>query len=478
MSFAHLRKMAPAQRMEILRATVLPGSRDHFFRQLYPGELTRLFAGIAHEQVARWMNAQKPSDREAWIAYERRTKLFGIREQAVIDTVRPAVDAHTYELDDLLRIPRLLGDPVESEGVRIYWNREALGDDGFMFEKVVPLDRLLEHVRKQQAWGAAGFIALHELAYGDARVNGNVRHPRVVVADFDEKHGQTPPWDELVKVQPDIIVRSGGGWHAYWVLHESDRRALTLEYVQQVTRALAVFLGSDTSVALSTQIFRLPLLHLKDPANVRPVRIVADLDAPPREGVVQTLVDTFALVVAEEEPEGVLYTSSVLTDVGPEDHDALALVLERIADAGLLPQRDRQGWSFHCPIHEVSRSFDGDADEGESRTFIPRRNANPSAFLRVREDRSLWLCCGSVCRGAGVQQRILDALELDRAILYAEVPGGGGYLSTEHGKAFRARMMKLGQWRGHLPSAGTARAVSTPVSDDEATDNFLQGLYR
>lgn len=69
---------------------------------------------------------------------------------------------------------------------------------------------------------------------------------------------------------PSIIVRSGGGWHVYWLIRAGE----DIELFEQAQKHLAAFYGSDPKVHDIPRVMRLPgfLWHKEDPP--RPVQLV------------------------------------------------------------------------------------------------------------------------------------------------------------------------------------------------------------
>lgn len=100
-----------------------------------------------------------------------------------------------------------------------------------------------------------------------------------VVADFDAKDFAGDMGKALVATQtytPSVIVNSGGGYHAYWLLStpfqcsdEGDR-----DRFRRLQKAWAKHVGSDPAAALTTQLLRVPGTSNSKYDPPRPVEIV------------------------------------------------------------------------------------------------------------------------------------------------------------------------------------------------------------
>lgn len=459
MRFRDIHQMPPAQRMEVLESKYLPGTRTELFLLCAPNEYERFFHGVPAHAVRAWSASMTDADRKGWEAYNTRTKAHQAHEQAQLAILRPALnrvlEASPYDLDELLELPRLLGDPVDSLGVRLYMLREGLTDLGqvhgkgrvHVTEKTYPLDELVDRVGRMQSWGWAAFVAIHDIPYGERRSNAAARAARVFSADWDTKKDQYPPEELMAKYPPDLFVRSGGGYHAYWIIPEGEREGLDLTHWRRVGLALARCLNSDVDAVLGSQIMRLPgSIHLKNPAEPKKVYVLARREGEPRVGVTQALIDTFKLILRDEDTLQ-LHAPTETIIVDPDEHPALAVVLSAIQDQGLMPRADNKGWMFYCPCHETASFMPADLEDGEEQEYTPKAKSTPSAILRVNADRSLSLFCGSrVACGAGPRQ-ILEALGLSKDLAWAEC---GGFLKSDFGQRYKAARIADGTW---VPSA-------------------------
>lgn len=467
MRFRDIHQMPPAQRMEVLESKYKPGTRTELFLLCAPNEYERFFRDVPAHRVRAWSSSMTDADRKGWEAYNVRTKAHQAHEQAQLAILRPALnrvlEKHPYNLEELLELPRLLGDPLDEQGARFYFLREGLTDLGqvhgkgrvHVTEKTYPLDEVVDRIGRMQSWGWAAFVALHDIPYGEQRRNATARAARVFSADWDTKKDQAPPEELMAKYPPDLFVRSGGGYHAYWIIPEGERAALTLTEWRRIGLALSRVLNSDPETVLGSQIMRLPgSLHLKNPAEPKRVYVLARREGDPRVGVAQTLVDTFKLVLRDEDTLQ-LHAPTKTIIVDPEEHPALAVVLNALQDQGLVPKADSRGWMFYCPCHEVASFMPADLEDGEEQEFTPRAKSTPSGILRVNADQSLSLFCGSrVSCGAGPRQ-ILEALGLSKDLAWAEC---GGFLKSDFGQRYKAARIADGTWDTSAFDAQLAKA--------------------
>lgn len=476
MRFGYLHSMAPAQRMEVLETQYPPGLRAALFDQCTPGEYERLLRGVPMARLRDWSNQMLPADHAAWKAYNTLTAAKEAADTAVLNVLRPrlvkVLADKPYDLDVLLALPRLLGDPVDTAGVRLYFRREALGGTPGIFERTYPVNELIPALERLQGWGAAPFIALHHIPYGMPRTNANVQRARVFSADWDAKHDQAPPEELLALYPPDLFVRSGGGFHAYWAITEEEGSTLSLTDWRRVGLALCRTLNADEDAVLGSQLMRLPgSVHVKNPENPRPVFILHQRDGVPRVRVADSLVRHFRLKLRDED---VFKASppSVTIDVDPEDHPALAHLLCELDDQGLCPQPANRGWHFYCPCHEVQSVFAADLDDGSNQAFVPRGNSTPSGILRVNADQSLSLFCGSTQRCGAGPRDILERLGLAPDLTWLEC---GGFLQSDYGKRWKAARIADGTWRGNKGTQRVPKQDPVPQETQERW-NKLTGI--
>jgi len=449
MRFGYLHSMTPAQRMDVLEAQYPAGTRRELFDACGPGEYSRLLRGVPSARTREWSGTMTAEDRHAWVVYNTRTAEQERKEAAVLDVLRPRYDKllaeHPYDLDVLTLLPRLLGDPVDTTGVRLYFRREALGGSPGIFERTIPVDELVAQLERLQRWGAAPFVALQDIPYGQARTNANVQRARVFTADWDAKHDQAPPEELLAAYPPDLFVRSGGGYHAYWFLSEEESRGLPLHEWRQVGLALCRALNADEDAVLGSQLLRLPgSVHLKNPMEPRRVYVLSQRDDAPRTDVVAGLTKAFRLVLRTQDGFNAIVGSKSI-DIDPEEHPALAYILSELEDQGLCPSPVNRGWTYFCPVHEVQHIFAADFDSCTNQAFVPRPNSTPSGILRVNEDKSLAFFCGSTQRCGAGPRDLLTALGLSPDLTWLEC---GGFLQSDYGKRWKAARIADGTWRG------------------------------
>lgn len=458
MRYRHLYALTPAARMRALVEQYPPGTRKELFKHCAPTEYERLLRGVAPASVVRWSNSHTDADRKAWVAYNKRTAEHRSLEEQKLRALRGPLDAllaeHPYDVDALLALPRLLGDPVDTEGVRLYFRREAFGAGAGVFERIIPIDKLIEKLTHLQRWGAAPFVAIHGIPYGAARTNASVEYPRAFVADWDSKNDQVPPDALLEKCPPDLFVRTGGGFHAYWFIEPSEARHLDLVQWRRIQLALCRALGSDEDAALGSQLIRLPgSVHLKRSDSPQRVYVVSKRNDTHRKNLANVLIEAFNLELRSEDTY-TRHAASQTIQIDPEEHPPLAALLADLEEQGLRPQQDSRGWIFFCPCHEVSDFVEADVEDGTPQEYVPRANSTPSGILRVNADKSLMLFCGSTQRCGAGPRDILQKMGLHKDLVWSEC---GGFLQSDYGKQYKADRIADGTWKGSLPPETFAR---------------------
>ena len=112
--------------------------------------------------------------------------------------------------------------------------------------------------------GAGVFVTVNATDL-KGRKTTNIVAVRALFADFDEKDGQHPPaaWP----VAPSIVVQSGGGTHAYWVLRQGEK----LDAFESAQRRIIATFKSDARIHDLPRVMRLPgTMHRKgEPVMVR-----------------------------------------------------------------------------------------------------------------------------------------------------------------------------------------------------------------
>lgn len=117
------------------------------------------------------------------------------------------------------------------------------------------LANLWPWVQAVQEQGAGVFCTVNATPYGWRRAV-DVETIRALFCDFDGK--EPPPWH----LQPSIVVQSGHGKHAYWLVNDCPVSGFS-----EAQKRLALHYGSDLKVHDLPRVMRLPgTLHQKDDA--------------------------------------------------------------------------------------------------------------------------------------------------------------------------------------------------------------------
>ena len=104
-----------------------------------------------------------------------------------------------------------------------------------------------------------------------------VREVRCLWVDLDAKPAESGKAQALTRlkefpIQPTVIVDSGNGYHAYWVLKEPETEKKSVELY---LRGLCSALGGDKSSCEVARVLRFPgTNNHKNPTNFLPVRII------------------------------------------------------------------------------------------------------------------------------------------------------------------------------------------------------------
>lgn len=107
----------------------------------------------------------------------------------------------------------------------------------------------MSHLERLEAQGFDNFICINT---GRERTNGGITHYHALFLDVDLRKGQRCPKD--FPIPPHFAVKTGGGWHIYWLLNSGSNITLW----KQVQKAMARKYGTDEAVALATQLARIP----------------------------------------------------------------------------------------------------------------------------------------------------------------------------------------------------------------------------
>lgn len=264
----------------------------------------------------------------------------------------------------------------------------APGDDVFAFQTVDdPEGEDLPHLRrvligdfesqkellKTANSNRAGIFATVNRTNGLGRKEADIVGLRAAFVDSDSG----PIELNKYLIEPNIIVNSKNGQHAYWLLKQGEDRAK----FWGLQRALSKFFGSDPSVHDLPRVMRLPgfLHHKTDPFLVT----LEKCDSQPRVSV-DELVEAFSLVI--EYPEEI-------ERKGPSKSiDQYENKLER-CEAYLRKNPDYDGVSAernNACYKIASICFDFALSEDQARSLLDRWNARNSPPLSGREiDRVL-----------------------------------------------------------------------------------------
>ncbi|WLA79598.1 DNA-primase RepB domain-containing protein [Bradyrhizobium elkanii] len=138
-------------------------------------------------------------------------------------------------------------------------------------------DRVLRFVAKHDRFRRGMFFCTSTLAEGSATRNKEtVRETPGLHSDLDFKNlvedGPTVRSRlATLRCQPNILVRSGGGLHTYWLFKEALDTQAHLERIESALKRLAWLLGGDPSVCEVAHLMRLPGTHNSKYGDVREV---------------------------------------------------------------------------------------------------------------------------------------------------------------------------------------------------------------
>lgn len=125
-----------------------------------------------------------------------------------------------------------------------------------------PLKTFAASLEKLNAQGAGIFLTINETDL-QGRKKANVLSLRALFIDLDRPELPSFPFS------PSIVVRSGRGWHVYWLLRAGE----PLAAFEPAQKHLIRFYDSDPKVHDLPRVMRLPgfLWHKEEPA--RPIEI-------------------------------------------------------------------------------------------------------------------------------------------------------------------------------------------------------------
>jgi hypothetical protein len=139
------------------------------------------------------------------------------------------------------------------------------------------------------------FVTVNETDFKGRRTE-NVVRPRALFADADSKEQITCSMEaiEACDATPSMIVKSGRGFHFYFVCPDVPR-----DQFSSLQKSLSEKLGTDAAVTDLPRVMRLPgTLHLKDPTKPRLVKLYRANDSIKRWTLLE-LVGKLKLSAAE-----------------------------------------------------------------------------------------------------------------------------------------------------------------------------------
>jgi len=132
------------------------------------------------------------------------------------------------------------------------------------------LEQVWPALKEANDRGYGIFVAINAISKLPRR-NENVTRVRAVFADFDAKHGQAPP--AVWPLPPSLIVKSGGGFHAYWLCTPGS--PVPLDRFNVLQGRLAKRLGSDAQGTKGLpRLMRLPGTDHHKTDTPRPVELL------------------------------------------------------------------------------------------------------------------------------------------------------------------------------------------------------------
>jgi hypothetical protein len=106
-----------------------------------------------------------------------------------------------------------------------------------------------ENLKELERQGFDNFVCINT---GVERSNTGITHYHCIFLDVDFRKGQKCP--KNLPLPPSLAVKTGGGWHIYWLLNPG----VDVTKWKQTQKAMARKYGPDESVGLATQLARLP----------------------------------------------------------------------------------------------------------------------------------------------------------------------------------------------------------------------------
>lgn len=136
------------------------------------------------------------------------------------------------------------------------------------------VDELIEVAMREDSFGVDVYFGVLPRTQRIGRSDTIVDETRVLWADFDGKayaESKLGAFHALASLAPapQIVVDSGNGYHAYWLLREE----VDWENARQVMRGIAMASNGDLKVADKARILRIPGTH-NHKAEPIPVRLL------------------------------------------------------------------------------------------------------------------------------------------------------------------------------------------------------------
>lgn len=257
---------------------------------------------------------------------------------------------------------------------------------------LLTLDDMPREITKKQREGFNVFVTINAFEEGSVlRRAQDCTRVRSFFLDIDRKYDGELPRDSLELFPPDLVVESGGGWHVYYGILESDPVARNTHKWSHIEQALVKHFRADEKAMDVSRILRMPgTLNLKDPTNPRPCAIEYTRDKALRPDIGDRLVSAFEL---ELTPQRASVSRAAGIDADGASNSALAAVLDAAREQDLRPDKQRDPgetrWLMHCPNPD-------------------HEDRNPSCVLLVEKDGGLRMFCRSKCTDA----RTGDFLEM------------------------------------------------------------------
>ena len=99
----------------------------------------------------------------------------------------------------------------------------------------------------------------------------NIAGINCLYGEFDEKDGWTLEKIEKIEPSPSINISSGGGWHCYWLLRETEKVTKeNITYLSNLQKKWVDFIGSDKNAKDLTRMLRVPysMNHKYNPPRI------------------------------------------------------------------------------------------------------------------------------------------------------------------------------------------------------------------